>query len=315
MRILALVPGGIDDQILFFPTIDNLIGRYPDAEIDIVAEPRSMAAYRVSKSVRNVIPFDFNDVNGPADWGNLLGIIRDREYDAAMSTGQKFGVSFLLWLTGIPTRIGFGSGLSKLFISNSVDIDLNRYKAQTYHALVRGLGIADPCPTIGINIPKTDLDWAEAEQQRLGIKDSGYVLIHGGESAATDNTYPAKQWQQIVKDLQTRQPQIPVAIVKTDGNEEFVESLLTACPDLKVIAPTDVGKLTATIAGANLFLCTESAAMHLAGAVGTYTIALFGSSDPQKLLPETSRTIAVKSRTGNVADIPPADILERVWKG
>lgn len=316
MRILALVPGGIDDQILFFPTIDNLIGRYPDAEIDVVAEPRSTAAYRVSKSVRSVIPFDFQDVNGPADWGNLLGIIRDREYDAAMSTGQKFGVSFLLWLTGIPTRIGFGSGTNKLFISNAIDIDLNRYKAQTYHALVRGLGITDPCPAIGINIPKTDLDWAEAEQQRLGIKDSGYVLIDGGTSqAATGNAYPAKQWQQIIKDLQTRQPQIPVAILKDDDNAEFIESLLTACPDLKVIAPTDVGKLTATIAGANLFLCTEGAAMHLAEAVGTYTIALFGFADPHKLLPEKSRTIAVKSRTGNVADIPPADILERVWKG
>ena len=64
MRILALVPGGIGDQILFFPTIDNLKGRYPEAEIDVVVEPRATAAYRVSKSVDKEIPFDFKDVNG-----------------------------------------------------------------------------------------------------------------------------------------------------------------------------------------------------------------------------------------------------------
>ncbi len=320
MRILALVPGGINDQILFFPTIDNLKGRYPDAEIDLVVEPRSTAAYRVSKSVDKVIPFDFQDTNGPADWGNLLGIIRDREYDVAMSLGQKWGIGLLLWLTGIPKRIGYAGGGGKMFLTNPINLDPNLYAAQRYHDLVKGLGVTDDCPALGVNVPKADIEWAEAEQQRLGIKDSGYVLIHGGasESAKNENPdriYPAKQWQQIVKDLQTRQPNIPVAIVKGQDDDEFIEAMITVCPDLKVISPTDIGKLAATIAGANLLLCTDSAPMQLAVAVGTYTIALFGPTDPQKLLPNNGRSIALKSRTGKIADIPPSDILEKIWKG
>jgi ADP-heptose:LPS heptosyltransferase len=319
MRILALVPGGIGDQILFFPTIDNLKGRYPDAEIDVVVEPRSTAAYRVSKSVDKVIPFDFKDTNGPADWGNLLGIIRDREYDVAMSLGRRFGVGLLLWLTGIPVRIGFTAGVSNLFLSNPVTLNLNQYAAQMFHDLVTGLGVTDPCPDLAINVPTADIEWSEAEQQRLGIKESGYVLIHGGESktdrTGIDRIYPVKQWQQIVKDLQTRQPNIPVAVIKGPDDGEFIESLLALCPALKVISPPDIGKLTATIAGANLMLCTNSGPMHLAVAVGTYTIALFGPSDPAKLLPNNGRAIAVKSRTGKLADIPPSDVLERIWKG
>jgi ADP-heptose:LPS heptosyltransferase len=320
MRILALVPGGIGDQILFFPTIDNLKGRYPDAEIDVIVEPRSTAAYRVSKSVHKVIPFDFKDVNGPADWGNLLGIIRDREYDVAMSLGRRLGVSILLWLTGIPVRIGFKAGVSNLFLSNPVPLNLNQYAADMFHDLVGGLGVTDPCPDLAINVPTADIEWSEAEQQRLGIKDSGYVLIHGGSSKSSvtlgfDKIYPVKQWQQIVKDLQTRQPNIPVAIVKGPDDGEFIESMLAVCPNLKVISPTDVGKLAATIAGANLMLCTDSGPMHLAVAVGTYTIALFGPTDPAKLLPQNGRAIAVKSRTGKISDIPPSDILEKIWKG
>jgi ADP-heptose:LPS heptosyltransferase len=320
MRILALVPGGIGDQILFFPTIDNLKGRYPEAEIDVVVEPRSTAAYRVSKSVDKVISFDFKDVNGPADWGNLLGILRDREYDVAMSLGRRFGVGFLLWLTGIPVRIGFDTGISKLFLSDPVTLNLDQYAAHMYHDLVKGLGVTDPCPDLGVNVPKADIDWAEAEQQRLGIKDSGYVLIHGGASKLSqklgiDKIYPVLQWQQIIKDLQTRQPNIPVAIVKGPDDAEFIESFLAVCPDLKVISPTDIGKLAAMIAGANLMLCTNSAPMHLAVAVGTYTIALFGPSDPNKLLPKNGRSVAIKSRTGKIADIPPSDVLEKIWKG
>jgi len=47
MRILALVLGGTGDQLLFFPTLDTLKQQYPKAEIDVVVEPRAMAAYRI----------------------------------------------------------------------------------------------------------------------------------------------------------------------------------------------------------------------------------------------------------------------------
>ena len=320
MRILALVPGGIGDQLLFFPTLDNLRGRYPEAEIDVVVEPRSTAVYRVSKSVDKVIPFDFKDANGPADWGNLLGIVRDREYDAVMSLGRRLSVGFLLWLTGIPTRIGYAAGAGKIFLSNPIALNLDQYAACMFHDLLQGLGIKDPCPDLVINVPKTDIDWAEAEQQRLGIKDSGYVLIHCGASKPTPSLdigriYPVKQWQQIIKDLQTRKPDLPVVLIEDPDDSALAKALSAVCPEVKVINPTDIGKLAATIAGANLMLCTNSGPMHLSVAVGTYTIALFGPSDPNKLLPANGRSIAIKSRTGKIADIPPSDILERIWKG
>jgi ADP-heptose:LPS heptosyltransferase len=320
MRILALVPGGIGDQILFFPTLDDLRGRYPEAEIDVVVEPRSTAAYRVSKSVDRVIPFDFKDTNAPADWGNLLGIIRDREYDVAMSLGRRLGVGFLLWLTGIPTRIGYAAGVGKIFLSNPIPLNRNQYAAHMYHDLVKGLGINAPCPDLGVNVPKSDLEWALAEQQRLGIKDSGYVLIHAGSSKLAqtlglDKIYPIKQWQQVIKDLQSRQPNLPVVLIKGPDDGDLIESLLSLCPDVKVISTLDIGKLAATIAGANLMLCTDSGPMHLAVAVGTYTIALFGPTDAKKLLPNNGRSIAIQSRTGKIADIPPSDILEKIWNG
>jgi len=64
-----------------------------------------------------------------------------------------------------------------------------------------------------------------------------------------------------------------------------------------------------------LMLCTDSAPMHLAVAVGTYTIALFGPTEPQKLLPGSDRFLAIKSPTGKMADISPQTVLERVWGG
>ena len=315
MQVVAFVPGGVGEQILFFPTLDDLKQYYPDAQIDVVVEPRSKDAYRISKSVHRVIPFDFKDRNSLADWGNLVGAVRDHEYDVAIAVGQFWSVGLLLWLTGIRTRIGYRGEGSNL--TSPVPLKTDQYAASMYHDLLQGLGINTPCPEIAINVPKSDIDWAESEQKRLGIKESGYVLIHGGSSPALGNNidqYPVENWQQIVQDCQQRQPELPVVVIQLE-DEQLVGQLLQSCPNIKVTSPTDIGKLAALIAGASLVLCTDSVPMYLAVAVQTYTIALFGSTDPRKLLPASDRFIGIKSPTGKMADISPQTVIQRMWNG
>ena len=179
MRVVALVPGGIGDQILFFPTLDDLKRYYPNAQIDVVVEPRSKAAYRVSKSVHEVLTFDFKDRNSLADWGNLVGTIRDREYDVAIAVGQSWLVGLLLWLTGIPIRIGY-KGKGSVFLTDPVPFKPSQYAAAVYHDLLQPLGINSPCPELAVNVPKPDIEWAQKEQKRLGVNETGYILINGG---------------------------------------------------------------------------------------------------------------------------------------
>lgn len=320
MRILALVPGGIGDQLLFFPTLDDLQRTFPNAEIDVVVEPRAKGAYEVCKSVNQIIPFDFKDRNSLSDWSNLLGVIRDRYYDIALSLGQRWAVGLLLWLTGTPVRIGYAGGAGQFLLTQAVPLKPEQYAAHMYHDLLQGLNITTPCPEIDIKLSKRHIEWAEAQQQHLGLKDSGYVLIHGGSSRLAktkgiDKIYPVEKWQTIIQDFRTKQPDLPVVVIQGPEDEALVTQLKAACPDIKVVQPTSVGRLAAMIAGANLMLCTDSAPMHLAVALKVYTLALFGPTDPKKLLPESDRFVGIQSPTGNMADIDPETILEKVWGG
>lgn len=320
MRIVALVPGGIGDQILFFPALDDLKRIYPNAHIDVVVEPRAKGAYRVCKSCEDVIAYDFKDRNSPADWANLLGIIRDRYYDIAISLGQRWSVGLLLWLTGTPIRISYENSVGTLFLTNTVPLKSEQYAAHMYHDLLQGLNITTPCPDLSISVPKGDLDWAEAEQKRLNLPASGYVLMHGGASRLSqlrgiDKMYPVKHWQTVIQDFQTRQPQLPLVVAQGPDDAAFVAELVEACPGLKVTRPGDIGKLAAMIAGANLMLCTDSAPMHLAVALQVYTLALFGPTEPAKLLPAGNKFLGIQSPTGKMADISPQMVLDRVWGG
>jgi ADP-heptose:LPS heptosyltransferase len=320
MRIVALVPGGIGDQILFFPTLDDLKQSYPNAQIDVVVEPRAIGAYRVSKTVHRTIPFDFKGRNSLADYGNLLGTIRDREYNIVLSLGQRGSVGFLLWLTGIPTRVGYAGSGGERFLTHPAPLNPNQYAAHMYHDLLKGLGIDSPCPELAINVPTKDLDWADAERKRLGIGNGGYLLVHGGSSQMAkdkgiDKIYPVEQWSIILNDFQQRQPDLAIVVVQGPEDKEFVSNLTQANTALKITKPENVGQLAAMIAGASLMLCTDSAPMHLAVAVKTYTLALFGPTDPQKLLPADNRYAGIKSPTSKMADIAPQTVLEKIWGG
>ncbi|NJK99153.1 MAG: glycosyltransferase family 9 protein [Spirulinaceae cyanobacterium RM2_2_10] len=320
MRILALVPGGIGDQVLFFPTLTTLKQTYPQAAIDVLVEPRSKAAYRVCPSVNETLVFDYKDRNSLADYLNLLGVLRDREYEVAIALGQRWTVGLLLWLNGIPRRVGYETDKS-WFFTDTVPLKPAQYAAQMYHDLTRGLDIQSPCPPVSVTVPKSDIEWAEAEQQRLGVKDSGYILLHGGSSQLAlskgiNKIYPAESWGQIVADIQSKQPDVPVVVLCGPEDRELVAKLTAHNADLKTVSPPDVGKLAAFIAGANLMLCTDSAPMHLAIAVGTYTIALFGPTQADKLVPPGSdKVVAIQSPSAAIANIAPVSVLEAIWRG
>lgn len=311
MRILCLVPGGIGEQILFFPTLRDLKQRYTNVAIDVIVEPNAKAAYRVCQDVSDTIVFDYKDRSSLADYLNILGVIRDREYDVALSLSNRWTLGLLLWLNGIPVRIGYKTNFSWV-LSDPIELKQEQYNAYKYHDLLQGLDIRTPCLELKITVPKSDINWAEAEQQRLDIKDSGYILL----CDRLDSGYPISQWKKIVADIQNKQPSVAVVLLQTSDDSTWIKAMMETTPNLKVIKPSDVGKSAAAIAGANLMLCNDPDCLQLAVAVGTYTIALFDRTDAKKLLPPNSdRYIGIQSPSDRLADIKPEAILEQLWRG
>ena len=308
MHILALVPGGISDQILFFPTLETLKRLYPNATIDVVTDPSSVGAYRVASTVRKAIPYNFSDRNSLADWSNLLGVIREQEYELAITAQGGWAVGLLLWLTGIPERLGF-AGQCTPFLTQAILDKPAQYLAQRYHDLLQGVGVNQPCPETTLTIPRKDLQWAEAEQQRLGIS-GGYLLVD-----ATGERYPNRNWKLVLKNIQEQQPTLPIVLTEDEDMTALPSVLQEAGVTYKVLVPEEPAKLAALIAGANLVLCTEGKTLQLAVAVQTFTIALLGAAKIERYLPQSDRFVGLQSATGKVEDIAPQQVLDALAGG
>lgn len=318
-RLLALIPGGIGDQLLCFPLLESLQKQYPQAQIDVVVEPRAKQVYRISQVVQQILTYSFAGRTGPADWGNLIGWIREREYDALITLDKSRLGGLFLWLVGVPKRVGFAGQPGSMFLTDTVPLKANQYAAYQYHDLLTELGSRQSCPPISINVPRKDIEWAEVEQKRLGIDSSqGYILIHGGSNAdhetkGTGSIYPQSSWRSLIKGLQDRQPELPIVLVHASSDRDWFRAVVEGSSNLKVSTPEDLGKFAAMVAGANLMMSTDADAMHLAVAVGTYLFALFGPTNPDLVLPKNERVTIMRATTGKVADIAPIQVLEKVW--
>ncbi|MGF1461035.1 MAG: glycosyltransferase family 9 protein [Leptolyngbyaceae cyanobacterium] len=318
MQVLALVPGGISNQLLFFPTLEHLKQAYPNAEITVVAEPSATSAYRVSKIVEATIPYPFSSSNSPADWANLLGIFRDREYELVITTTQDWTTALMLWLSGVPTRIGYQSGANNLFLTATVPSKTNQYVAEQYHSLLSVLDLPSDCPEIAINVPQSDIGWVDNQLQNKEIGDQGYVLIYPGPADGQANDiYPTENWLAMIQDFQKRQPGLPLVLIQQSETAEVVSPLKQAVPNIKTIWPDNLGQIAALVAGANLLLTTDSYVSELGVALQVFTLTLFGKNRPSDRLPPVDeseqRFLGLTADSDAVADIPVDTVLKKVW--
>lgn len=322
MRILAIVPGGISDQLLFFPTLEDIKRVYPNAEIGVVAEPKAIAAYRVSKIVDTITPFSFSAANSPSDWANLLGIVRDREYEVVLTTDFSWSMGLMLWLSGVPTRVTFEGTSAPYFYTKTLPDSSQKtpqYQADRYHDLLLAIGIKGPTPPLSVNVPESDLTWAKGMRDRLNLK-SGYVLMYPGPdtgSADVGARLPVASWQAVIADFRDKQPQMPIVLLQTEGSIPQINALRVGDDKLIVANAENLGQAAAIIAGADLLLTPDSYVMQLSTALKVFTLALFGKNKPQEMLPpiesEETRFLGVASETSKIADIPPSKVLEKVW--
>ncbi len=325
MRILAIVPGGISDQLLFFPALEGIKRVYSNAEIGVVVEPKASPAYRVSKIVNTVVPFAFSAANSSSDWANLLGIVRDREYEVVITTDLSWSMGLLLWLSGVPARVTFDGTSAPYFYTTTLPDSAQttpQYQADRYHSLLSAIGIEGPTPALSVNVPERDLTWAREMRDRLDLK-SGYVLMYPGPdtgSAALDARFPVPSWRSVIADFRAKQPQMPIVLLQTAGSIPQINALREGDDKLIVANAENLGQAAAIIAGADLLLTPDSYVMQLSTALQVFTLALFGKNKPEEMLPATkkgeeTRFLGITSDTRKIADILPETVLEKVWGG
>ena len=291
MNILAINFGGIGDEIFFLPALISLKKEFPESTITLALEPRSKSVKDLTDIIDDLFLIDIKGKNKYSELLKLVYLARRGHFDMVISSGGNKFISILLTLTGIKKRYGYNTGkLSQILLTKTVPLNKNQYACAMYHDLVTP-----------VTNHKTYLPEINVEQQK---KIPNSVLIHPGVSKMSVQkgmvkTVTADIWAQTV-DLLIKNGK-HVILAGGPDDKEVIETILSRITLHSSLFTNYYGKtkslkdLAALIGKAEKFICSDSAPLHVAVAMGTKTYVIFGPTDDKKLIPQSDNVIAIKT--------------------
>ena len=289
MKILFINFGGLGDEILFLPTIISVKKQFPEAEITLALEPRSKGIISLTNIIDKTLFADIKGKNKYVELFKLLLKIWANKFDMVISSGSNKFISMFLAATLIPKRYGYNSGkLSEILLTKAVKLNKNQYAVNMYHDLVRSI------TEINTELPQIDVEKRQTE--------ANTVLIHPGVSLLSVKkgmikTIPAAKWAEVVEKLADHGKKVILAGGPDDKETiETIEKLVPAKKYVNMYGKTkNLKELAELISGAEKFLCSDSAPLHVAVALGVKTYVIFGSTDDKKLIPLNDKVVPIKA--------------------
>lgn len=297
-KILFINFGGLGDEILFLPTIISVKKEFPDSEITLALENRSKGIASLTNVIDKTLFADIKGKNKYIELVKLLIKIWTKKFDIVVASGSNKFISLFLFLTFIPKKYGYNTGkLSEFILTKAVQLNKNQYAANMYHDLVSDI-TKNRTELPQINIEKKDV-----------IPNT--VLIHPGVSLMSlkkgmVKTVSSETWAEVVEKLANRGKNVVLA----GGPDDFevIEKITQVVPQEKynnMFGKTkNLKELAELISSSEKFLCSDSAPLHIAVALGVRTYVIFGSTDDKKLIPNNDKITSIKSKNCTCTDYP-----------
>jgi len=284
-NILLIKPSSLGDIVHALPTAAALRRRFPSASLTWLVK-RQWADVLEASAFR-VLPVDLS-LSG---WPEAVRSVRAGQFDLVVDLQGLFRSAILGWLSRAPMRVGFANGRegSPWFYTQRVGVP-----DPTVHAVDRYLLIARALGAV-VQEPQA-LEFALAKDT-AAEKRLGQLLTSLSISRATPVValnagarWPTKQWSPVsfaqVAD-QLQKEGIRVAVIggpdETDPGHAVVRHMTTSPIDL--VGKTSIKDLIALLRRSCLLITNDSGPMHLAAALNTPVVALFGPTDPGRTGP------------------------------
>lgn len=288
-KILAINFGGIGDEIFFLPTLLSLKKEYPNSRITLAVEPRSKGIKDLTDIIDDVILVDVKGQNKYFEMFKLLLTARKGHFDMVISSGGNKLISILLFLTGIKERYGYYTGkLSSLLLTHAVPLNKNQYACSMYHDLIKT-----------ITSHNTELPQIKVERREVVYNS---VLIHPGVSKMSVQkkcikTIPPKTWAKVIDLLVAEGKKVMLTGGPDDENciKEILENVRTQNFENLYGTTKNLNELAQLISSAEKFLCSDSAPLHIAVALGVKTYPIFGPTNDKTLVPQTPQVVPIKA--------------------
>ena len=279
------------------PSIAALDARYPGVSLQVAVGRWAEPAFAGNRRVAGLLSTG-GLLGGrrpsPRELLRVAGAIRRRRYDGAVVLERSLWLALLPLLAGVAVRVGLDSGGRGLSHTRAVPVTkAARHEAELYLDCAALLDAPRPEPSRMEFSPDDPARAAAADRlRRAGWRGEPFALLHPGGGSnpgmrLLSKRWPPERFAEIARRLDARG--LRPALVWGDGRDEdtLAARVASAAPPclLRLGQGLSFGELAAAAERASLYLGNDSGPTHLAVAVGTPTVAVFGPSDERRYGP------------------------------
>lgn len=299
--ILIIAPNWIGDAVSTQALLANLKVLYPDSKIDVLASNWVAPIYRACPQVHEVIEAKFE--HKKLQWNlrkQLAKEIGPKNYQACFVLPNSFKSALIPWLANIPFRIGYRGelrfGLINLALDNPSKI--NRPPMVEHYLALSQLLKDDYSLPLGQLVPKLNVSTSakqsvEKKLQDANINSESIYAICPGAEYGPSKRWPTEYFTALAQKLITQNSNNQIILLGSKSDHALGQEITSQAKQEGKIhnwcGDTSLDEAIALIGMSKAVVSNDSGLMHIAAALKTPQIAIFGSSDPSHTPPLSDR--------------------------
>jgi heptosyltransferase-2 len=270
MKVLVKAANWLGDAVMSLPTLRSLRDMLPrGSRVSVLTRAAFADLYRAAPYVDEILPHERGGVRA---WVRSVREIRSRNFDAALVLPRSFSAALLVFSARIPRRIGYaGRGRAGMLTDRVERPRERRHRVLDYHALLGPLGEPPAPKPPRLEVPDDAVAWAERT-----LPGGPWVALNPGATYGAAKQWLPERYVELGKRLAKR---ARIAVVGGPAEAELGDRVAREVGGLCLAGGTSVTQLAAALARSKLLVTNDTGPMHVADAVGTPIVAVFGPTD------------------------------------
>jgi heptosyltransferase-2 len=291
-RILVKGTNWVGDTIISFPAVNSLRRLFPQAHIYILVMSHLAELWQANPDIDEVIPYDMPTGAGRIFAGlQIARLIRDKTIDLAVVLPRSFSSAWLVFLGGIPQRIGYKGEVRDWLLTERVDRTteiMSKHRMYYYLKLIERLG-RGPSPSLPSLSLNGELEkWANNFLLHNGLKGRVLIGFNPGATYGEAKCWPPERFVELGERLKHGYDASILLFGSSRPKEQELNATIAAgigegC--LNLSGQTSLLELASLLRQCHLLVTNDTGTMHVAAAVGTRVVAIFGPTDPRTTSP------------------------------
>ena len=295
-RFLLVRLGSFGDVVHALPAAAALRDTFPSARIDWIVASRWSRLLEGNRDLNEVIALDGSRAGG---FASTVRRLRGAGYTCAIDFQGLYKSAFFAFASGAPQRIGFASsyareGLAAWLYTGTLN-PRGAHKVEHNLTLAERAGARAMAPRFPLEVRGED-DERVLREFRASEVPEFYVLNPGG--GWRSKRWPAERYGELHRKLAERYGRL--GVVSVGPGEEDLAARVTgaAGKPAPVVMSVELGPLMALLRRAKFVVSADTGPLHLASALGTPVVGLYGPTDPARNGPFSREDVVVRNPRG-----------------